>query len=73
MGPNIRAPATGLAKLDIVDVRVGPLLEQRPEFMLRCVAQPDGAQAALLDRLWIILPKRMRLPENTSPLPARSA
>lgn len=28
---------------------------------LRCVAQPDPAQAALLDRLGIVLPKRMRL------------
>ena len=30
---------------------------------LQCVAQPDSAQAALLDRLGIILPKRMRLAE----------
>jgi hypothetical protein len=28
---------------------------------LRCVTQPDPAPAALLDRLGIILPKRMRL------------
>jgi transposase len=30
---------------------------------LRCVTQPDSAQVALLDRLGIILPKRMRLAE----------
>jgi transposase len=30
---------------------------------LRCVTQPDPAQAALLDRLGIVLPKRMRLAE----------
>jgi transposase len=30
---------------------------------LQCVTQPDSAQAALLDRLGIILPKRMRLAE----------
>jgi transposase len=30
------------------------------EIRLRCVTQPDAAQAALLDRLGIILPKRMR-------------
>jgi transposase len=30
---------------------------------LRCVTQPDAAQAALLDRLGIVLPKRIRLPE----------
>ena len=31
---------------------------------LRCVTQPDPAQAALLDRLGIVLPKRMRLAEH---------
>jgi transposase len=34
---------------------------------LRCVAQPDAAQAALLDRLGIVLPKRMRLAEHDLP------
>ncbi len=34
------------------------------QIRLRCVAQPDAAQAALLDRLGIVLPKRMRLAEN---------
>jgi hypothetical protein len=33
------------------------------ELRLRCVTQPDPAQAALLDRLGIVLPKRMRLTE----------
>jgi transposase len=31
---------------------------------LRCVTQPDAAQAALLDRLGVVLPKRMRLAER---------
>jgi transposase len=43
---------------------------------LRCVTQPDPAQAALLDRLGIVLPKRMRLADrelgNSQPF-ARSA
>jgi hypothetical protein len=30
------------------------------QMRLRCVTQPDPAQAALLDRLGIVLPKRMR-------------
>ena len=30
------------------------------QIQLRCVTQPDAAQAALLDRMGIILPKRMR-------------
>jgi transposase len=37
---------------------------------LRCVTQPDEAQAALLDRLGIVLPKRMRLTE-AAPATAR--
>jgi transposase len=43
------------------------------QIRLRCVAHPDAAQAALLDRLGIVLPKRMRLSENNSPLLAISA
>jgi hypothetical protein len=31
---------------------------------LRCVTQPDTAQSILLDRLGLVLPKRMRLPET---------
>jgi transposase len=31
------------------------------EIRLRCVTQPDPAQAALLDRLGLVLPKRMRI------------
>jgi transposase len=38
---------------------------------LRCVTQPDPAQAALLDRLGIILPKRMRL--STAEWPTMAA
>jgi transposase len=43
------------------------------EIRLRCVAQPDDAQAALLDRLGVILPKRMRPPQNESPMLALTA
>lgn len=34
---------------------------------LRCVTQPDAAQAALLDRLGLVLPKRMRLARQELP------
>jgi transposase len=34
------------------------------QIRLRCVTQPEPAQAALLDRLGIVLPKRIRLPEQ---------
>ena len=33
------------------------------EIRLRCITQPDPAQAALLDRLGIVMPKRLRAPE----------
>ena len=40
---------------------------------LRCVTQPDAAQAALLDRLGLVLPKRMRHDQQPMPLLAASA
>jgi len=38
------------------------------EIRLRCIAQPDPAQAALLDRLGVVLPKRMRADDLELPL-----
>jgi len=43
------------------------------QIRLRCVAQPDPAQAALLDRLGVVLPKRMHLTEHEMPRLAHSA
>jgi transposase len=43
------------------------------QIRLRCVTQPDAAQAALLDRLGIVLPKRMRLAQHELPALAASA
>ena len=43
------------------------------EIGLRCVTQPDPAQAALLDRLGLVLPKRMRLAEYEAPRLAATA
>lgn len=43
------------------------------EVRLRCVTQPDAAQAALLDRLGIVLPKRIRLPEIDANCTERAA
>jgi len=43
------------------------------QIRLRCVSQPDAAQATLLDRLGIVLPKRMRLAEHELPTRALSA
>ena len=43
------------------------------QIRLRCVTQPDAAQAVLLDRLGIVLPKRMRLAERELPVLAQTA
>jgi hypothetical protein len=43
------------------------------QIRLRCVSQPDAAQATLLDRLGIVLPKRMRLAEHELPIRVLSA
>jgi transposase len=43
------------------------------QIRLRCVTQPDPAQAALLDRLGIVLPKRMRIAEHETPRLAATA
>ncbi|MGH8700630.1 MAG: IS1634 family transposase [Burkholderiales bacterium] len=43
------------------------------DIRLRCITQPDAAQSALLDRLGIVLPKRMRLAEHELPALAASA
>ncbi|MGH9579162.1 MAG: IS1634 family transposase, partial [Terriglobales bacterium] len=43
------------------------------DIRLRCITQPDPAQAALLERLGIVLPKRMRLTELEVPALALSA
>jgi transposase len=37
------------------------------EIRLRCVTQPDAAQAALLERLGMVLPKRLRMPDIDLP------
>jgi transposase len=43
------------------------------QIRLRCVTQPDAAQATLLDWLGIVLPKRMRLAEHEWPAIVRTA
>jgi transposase len=43
------------------------------QIRLRCVTQPDPAQAALLDRLGLVLPKRMRIAEHAAPPLAATA
>jgi transposase len=60
LGASPRTVVEELARIQSLDV-VLPL-EDEPEMRIRCVVRPDEAQAALLDRLGLRLPKRLRLP-----------
>jgi transposase len=70
LGNSPRTILEELARLQSHDV---VLPTAHGQIRLRCVTQPDAAQAALLDRLGIVLPKRMRLAEHEAPQLAASA
>lgn len=61
LGNSPRTLLEELARIQAHDVILPT--QAHGEIRLRCVTQPDAAQAALLDRLGIVLPKRIRLPE----------
>lgn len=61
LGNSPRTVLEELARIQSHDVTL--LTPTHGHIRLRCVTQPDPAQAALLDRLGIVLPKRMRLAE----------
>jgi transposase len=71
LGNSPRTVLEELARIQSHDV-VLPTMTHG-QIRLRCVTQPDAAQAALLDRLGIVLPKRMRLAEHETPKLAASA
>lgn len=57
------SPRTVLEEMRrIVSVDVVLPVRDGPELKLRCVVRPDPAQAALLDRLGLELPQRLRFP-----------
>jgi transposase len=70
LGNSPRAVLEELARIQSHDV-VLPTATHG-QIRLRCVAQPEAAQAALLDRLGLVLPKRMRLAEHSLPTLAAS-
>jgi len=70
LGNSPRTILEELARIQSHDV---VLPTAHGEIRLRCVTQPDAAQAALLDRLGIVLPKRMRLDQSELPHLASSA
>ena len=60
LGNSPRTLLEELGRIQVVDV-VLPIVDG-PDLRLRCVAQPDGTQAALLERMGLSLPKRLRHP-----------
>ena len=62
LGNSPRTILEELGRIQSTDV-VLPTVDGR-ELRLRCVVQPDQAQAILIDRLGLVLPKRLRLPET---------
>jgi transposase len=71
LGNSPRTVLEELARIQSHDVVLPTAIHG--QIRLRCVTQPDAAQAALLDRLGIVLPKRMRLEESQRPALAISA
>ena len=71
LGNSPRTILEELKRIQSQDV-VLPTAE-RGQIRLRCVTQPDPAQAALLNRLGIVLPKRMRLADQHLPALEHSA
>ncbi|HEX4077329.1 MAG TPA: hypothetical protein VHX61_00435, partial [Rhizomicrobium sp.] len=61
LGNSPRTVLEELARIQSHDVVM--LTPTHGYIRLRCVTRPDPAQAALLDRLGIVLPKRLRLAE----------
>ncbi|MHB8743214.1 MAG: IS1634 family transposase [Sulfuricaulis sp.] len=61
LGNSPRTLLEELARIHAHDVILPT--QELGEVRLRCITQPDPAQAALLDRLGIVLPKRIRLPK----------
>jgi transposase len=71
LGNSPRTILEELARIQSHDVVLPTALHG--QIRLRCVTQPDAAQAALLDRLGIVLPKRMQLPDRELSALAASA
>jgi hypothetical protein len=62
LGQSPRTILEELQRIQSTDV-VLPTADGR-ELRLRCIVRPDAAQAALLDRLGLALPERLRIPST---------
>jgi len=62
LGNSPRTILEELSRIQSTDVVLPLATEPQREIRLRCVVRPDQAQAALLDRLGLTLPERLRPP-----------
>ncbi len=62
LGNSPRTLIEEMARIQCVDV-VLPV-QHGPKIRLRCVAQPDPAQSAILERLGLQVPRRLRVPDT---------
>lgn len=62
LGNSPRTILEELGRIQSVDVVIPRADEPAVDVRLRCVVRPDKAQAALLDRLGLVLPERLRMP-----------
>ncbi len=64
LGNSPRTLLEELARVHSTDVVLPTATVPQRELRLRCVVRPDRAQAALLDRLGLRLPERLRIPPH---------
>jgi hypothetical protein len=64
LGNSPRTILYELGRIQSTDVVLLLACDERREVRIRCVVRPDRAQAALLDRLGLRLPERLRLPNS---------
>ena len=62
LGNSPRTVLDELAAIQSTDVVLPTATSPARELRLRCVVRPDRAQAALLDRLGLRLPERLKIP-----------
>jgi len=60
LGNSPRTVLEELRRLDSADIVLPTAEQPSRELRLRCIVRPDKAQAALLDRLGLRLPERLR-------------
>ena len=65
LGNSPRTILYELGRIQSTDVVLPLARDAQRELRIRCVVRPDRAQAALLDRLGLRLPERLRLPQPT--------